>query len=276
MTPRGFRGTFTFDVPIDRVWQALTDAERLTECFATDAEIVLVPGGPYSISWFSDWAWPFAVREVLPHRTLRLAAETRPFDAHGRPVDTAPAVELILEFHLEDAGDRTLLTIVHSGFGEGQGWDDELEGVTAGWQVEAHVLGHYLRHHFGRPRHQAWVRHTADRTATALWRWLMTPGIIFTDTAALDAAAGPIVAPFVTGDTINGRVLFAIPGRHVLIEMVAPEELRGGLLDITVHHAAGQSLAQVVLSSWSEHGHPVVALGARLQDVFNRHKEERS
>ena len=58
-----------------------------------------------------------------------------------------------MEFTLETHQGKTRLRLVHSGFGEGAAWDNELEGITEGWQAELRSLRHYLERHRGQDRY---------------------------------------------------------------------------------------------------------------------------
>src|SRR4029453_6519441 len=74
-----------------------------------------------------------------------------------------------VEFTLEGDQGRTHLRLVHSGFGPGEEWDDEFEGISHGWPFELRSLRHYLRHHRGRDRHFAWGRATTPLPPEAAW-----------------------------------------------------------------------------------------------------------
>src|SRR5262245_54884965 len=136
-----------------------------------------------------------------PPRRLLLTEHRQAFDATGRllPGDPQP---MALEFTLETQAGKTRLRLVHSGFGAGEHWDDELESTSAGWEHELRSLRHYLQGHFGRDRHAAFVHLTTPLTAKDVWRRLLSPaGFVVTDGALVEgqrcvvrAATGEIFA----------------------------------------------------------------------------------
>ena len=163
--------TLPLDAPVEDVWRALTDAKALVNWFPTDAAVDARPGGSFVISWEGQWQWDMTVTDCEPLRRLRmLDRAARPFDANGHPLAQAAPVELALEITLEPRdGGGTVLRLVHSGFGHGAMWDDELDGVTLGWNVELRALRHYLAHHRGRSRCTAHVHATSIRPLAELW-----------------------------------------------------------------------------------------------------------
>ena len=138
---------------VEEVWQALTDADELMRWFPLTAEVTPGEGGSMRWAWDDGWSWVSTIERWEPGRVLGLGnRDQRPFDAHGQPLpagQVAPA-NLAMEFTLESDGGITRLRLIHSGFGQGAAWDDELDGVSVGWQSELASLKHYLEHHRGR------------------------------------------------------------------------------------------------------------------------------
>ena len=168
--------TIPLDASVDAVWRALTDPEELVRWFPTNAVVDPRPGGAFVISWDGAWQWEMTITDFEPLKRLRmLDRQARPFDANGRPLDAEAPVELALEITLESSGSGTVLRLVHSGFGHGAVWDDEIDGVTLGWNVELRALRHYLAHHRGRARHTAHVHATSGRSLGELWDALTAP-----------------------------------------------------------------------------------------------------
>ena len=118
----------------ERVWSALTEPGELLHWFPTErADIDLRPGGAASFVW--EESEDEAIVDVVepPHR---LVFRWRPAGL-DRPYTT-------VSFTLEDAHDRTQLTLVESGFASlpdqirewsqrenDAGWRDELEELKA-------------------------------------------------------------------------------------------------------------------------------------------------
>ncbi len=93
---------------------------------------------------------------------------------NGEPL-AGPSQQLAMEFTLETHAGRTRLRIVHSGFGDGASWDDELESVSGGWQFELRGLRHYLEHHKGCDRHYAAAHLVTSLAADDVWTRLLGP-----------------------------------------------------------------------------------------------------
>jgi len=54
--------------PVEEVWAALTEPERLEEWFANDVELALEPGGEGTFRWADGDERHVVVEEVLPER----------------------------------------------------------------------------------------------------------------------------------------------------------------------------------------------------------------
>ena len=95
------------DAPVEEVWSALTDPERLEEWFANDVELELEPGGEGTFRWDDGEERHAVVEEVDPERRF-----TFTWDDEGR-------VEIELEEI--DGGTRVLVTET-----AGAGWSTAL------------------------------------------------------------------------------------------------------------------------------------------------------
>jgi len=130
-------------------------------------------------SWGDNWDWTTRIDVWEPGRLLRLVQEdARPYDAEGRPVtdrQAAPA-RIAIEFTIESHRGKTRLRLVHAGCGSGAAGDDEVEGITEGWQAELVSLRHYLERHRGRDRQFriAWLSTSLSREEA--WAQLVGPG----------------------------------------------------------------------------------------------------
>jgi len=262
--------TLPLDAPVEDVWRALTDAKALVNWFPTDAAVDARPGGSFVISWEGQWQWDMTVTDCEPLRRLRmLDRAARPFDANGHPLEQAAPVELALEITLEPRdGGGTVLRLVHSGFGHGAMWDDELDGVTLGWNVELRALRHYLAHHRGRSRCTAHVHATSTRPLAELWDGLTAASGLIASGHRPDFTEGdPCALRLTTGDTVTGRVAFARRGRQLL---VTADELGDGLFRLSLDRAAGEAMVQVWVSTWTEAGDHGRSLVDRIRPLFDR------
>jgi len=260
--------TLPLDASVDAVWRALTDSRELVNWFPTDAAVDARPGGRFAISWDGQWQWDMTIADFEPLRRLRMIdRQARPFDANGTPLEQAAPVELALEITLEPReGGGTVLRLVHSGFGHGAVWDDELDGVSLGWNVELRGLAHYLAHHRGRTRHVAWAHVTLDASLEHAWQTLTSPAAVVTSGYRHDLTAGDTCTiALATGDVIEGRVVFAKPGRQLLVEA---HNLGDALFRLSLDRAAGQVFAQIWLSAWTLPTNDVDAFAARTRSLL--------
>lgn len=212
---RAFRMTLDVDAPVEAVWRALTDPTELARWFPNRARVTPGVGGTMVWSWDKMWDWETRIDTWEPGKLLRLVQEdARPYDVQGRmlPAGTVEPATIAIEFALESRQGRTRLRLVHSGFGHGGAWDDEIEGITEGWQAELRSLRHYLERHAGRDRtfETAWL--TTRLTRSQAWATLVGPGGFRLHPAAPEAgAAYEVVAP--DGERLTGTVVLNLSGQ---------------------------------------------------------------
>jgi uncharacterized protein YndB with AHSA1/START domain len=212
---RAFRMALDIAAPADAVWRALTEAEELIRWFPTEARVTPGAGGTMCWSWGKGWDWETRIDAWEPGRLLRLVQEdARPYDSQGRmlPQGEVEPARIAIEFTLETAEGKTRLRMVHSGFGHGAAWDDELEGITEGWQAELRSLRHYLERHRGKERtfELAWATTAISREEA--WRRLVGPGG-FRITPADPQAGEPYEVVVPGGRRYTGAVELNLPGQ---------------------------------------------------------------
>ena len=154
MAERRFEMSIDINATPEDVWRALTDAGELMRWFPLQARVTPGKGGSVFWGWDQHWAWESEIDAWEPGARLRLVENRTAFDVNGKPL-AGPAERLAMEFTLETHAGQTTLRLVHSGFGDGASWDDELDAVSAGWQFELRGLRHYLERHKGRDRQHA-------------------------------------------------------------------------------------------------------------------------
>jgi len=210
---RAFEMSLDLPASPDEVWRALTVADELVRWFPVDARVTPGLGGSMVWSWGESWDWATRIEAWEPGRLLRLVQEdARPYDAEGRPVpegQAAPA-RIAIEFTLESHRGQTRLRLVHSGFGRGAAWDDEVEGITEGWQAELASLRHYLERHRGQDRafRVAWLSTALSRGEA--WRRLVGPGGF--QFGPDDVETGQAYSVVVPGGTrLSGTVALHLP-----------------------------------------------------------------
>lgn len=212
---RAFAMTIDIDAPLEDVWKALSDARELVRWFPTDARVRPGAGGSVWVSWNGAWAWEMRIAIWEPGRHLRLLQQqATPFDIDGQPVREAsvPPVEVALDFYLEGEGGRTRLRLVHSGFGRGAAWDDEIEGVSRGWGYELRGLRHYLARHKGTDRRVAWARAKTALDVERAWSLVTGPDGLAREGRMADLGEGDRYRILTAeGDLFEGRVLQCQP-----------------------------------------------------------------
>ena len=125
------------DVPVERVWAALTDPAEIVKWFGDGADVDLRPGGDVEFRFGSEKC-PAIVEVVEPMR--RFAYWWQPGSGAGEPVPADNRT--LVDFTLEPAGDGTRLRLVESGFASVKdparqfrendgGWDEELGELVA-------------------------------------------------------------------------------------------------------------------------------------------------
>jgi hypothetical protein len=70
---------------------------------------------------------------------------------------------------LEARGGKTVVRLVHSGFGGSAEWDEQIEGLESGWTYFLRQLKHYLERHRGERRDMVWARPKTENEGPAIW-----------------------------------------------------------------------------------------------------------
>jgi len=267
---RAFEMSLDIDAPADAVWCALTDAEELVRWFPMEARVTPGEGGSMAWGWGEGWDWATRIDAWEPGRLLRLVQEdARPYDAQGRPLppgEVEPA-RIAMEFTLETHQGRTRLRLVHSGFGHGAAWDNELDGITEGWQAELRGLRHYLEKFRGRDRMfgRAWLTTTLPRDAA--WARLLGPGGFRFSPAHPDAGrAYEVATP--DGRRLTGTVELHLPGQTLLGSV---RELNDGLFRVlTWRDGKGHTGVWASLATYTGEAAVVREFSQRTQEALER------
>jgi uncharacterized protein YndB with AHSA1/START domain len=112
----------------ERVFKALTQKEELEKWFVQEAVIDLEPGGVIQTNWAPGMGEHGKVKEVKPPHLFSFT-----WEGQFSPSPTT------LTFTLTKEKDGTLLTLTHSGIGNGAGWEayTNMDQEDKGW--EAHL-----------------------------------------------------------------------------------------------------------------------------------------
>ncbi len=267
---RAVEVTVDIEAPVDAVWSALTDATELVRWFPLQASVTPGEGGSMQWSWDDLWTWESNIDRWEPGTRLRLVQnDQRPFDAKGRvlPTGDVAGAHMVMDFTLETVAGRTRLRLVHSGFGSGAPWDDELDGVRVGWNHELRGLAFYLERHRGKPRHAAFAHLTWNESQEATWRRLFSPEA-FSPWTPHWSAAQPYSFEVSTGDRFDGIVHHYIPDRDFFGTV---RTLDDGILRIGTHRAGGQTGIHVWIASYdARYAREVDAIAGRTQGLLDR------
>jgi uncharacterized protein YndB with AHSA1/START domain len=266
---RAFDMALDIEAPPEDVWTALTEAGELTRWFPLSAAVTPGAGGTMRWAWDEAWPWTFRIDAWEPARRLRLLHQGyQPFDADGQPIAGAPGAQspVAVEFTLEGDGGRTHLRLVHSGFGRGEEWDDEFEGISHGWPFELRSLRHYLRHHRGRDRQYAWGRVTTPLPPEAAWTRLTSADGFAISPPQLRPGA-PYEVRAASGDRFAGTAeLFAPP-----FEMAGTvPALDDGVFRLATYRAAGKTGITVWVAKWGGGSLALADVATNTQQVLDR------
>ena len=202
------------DASCEEVWRALTDAGELVRWFPVGAQVKPGAGGTMLWSWGEGWDWETRIDAWEPGRMLRLVQnDARPYDTHGNPLPPGEAEpqRIAIEFTLETHQGKTRLRVVHSGFGHGAAWDNELEGITEGWQAELRSLKHYLHRHRGKDRIAGRASLTARTPRDEAWaRLLGAGGFKVTPDQLEEGEPYQVITP--DGQRFSGTLELYLPG----------------------------------------------------------------
>jgi uncharacterized protein YndB with AHSA1/START domain len=101
--------------PMDAVWKAISDAEELTRWFPLEAQVEPGAGGVIRYRW-GDMQGICRIESWEPPNHLRTS-----WMAFDMPQQSSGEARLAVDWFLEGRGGRTVLRLVHSGFGAGFG-----------------------------------------------------------------------------------------------------------------------------------------------------------
>ncbi|TFB99330.1 hypothetical protein E3O42_13880 [Cryobacterium adonitolivorans] len=138
------RRTITIQAPMDRVWEAITDARHIAAWFGQSAILDTVAVGARGVFSFEGVGdFPVLIEELEPPRLIAY----RQSNDNTRAVDPArvsPERSTVFRFALEPAGAGTQLTVVESGFDSLADPAAGMESNRGGWDAELDELVAYL------------------------------------------------------------------------------------------------------------------------------------
>jgi uncharacterized protein YndB with AHSA1/START domain len=147
----------------EEVWRMLTEPEELAQWFAPFVEGSSKPGETLLLGWGPEMRWRTVVESAEPGLSVRWRDELDAYKELGP--GSAP---MVVEWLLTSARGGTRLRLVHSGFGDGQGWDDMYDATQTGWRFYLWHLRETLRRHPGGRRTVLFVRRPSSESREAL------------------------------------------------------------------------------------------------------------
>jgi uncharacterized protein YndB with AHSA1/START domain len=185
----------TIEAPADVIWRALTDAEQLRRWFPVDARVTPGPGGSIWLSWGGGTEGEAPITAWEPERRLQWTESRGP-------------VRIAVDFHIEGAGGRTVVRLVHSGFGDGPDWDDEFHMTDGGWSYFLQHLRWYVERHWGRPRDLVALREAVALNPCDAFAALAGPAGLSKEDSLRPLDAGtPYETTTATGDRLSGTIV---------------------------------------------------------------------
>ena len=161
-----------FDATPAQVWHALTDSQALANWFAPHIKAGQGAGETVEMGWDPAVTWPTQIEIWDPERLLRWADELPPAE------DGTPKPRLFVDWSISTENGQTVLRIVHSGFGEGAKWDDQIDGLTGGWAYFLWNMGVSLTRHRGVNRTMVSARPKSAVQRGVFWDAMFESGFI--------------------------------------------------------------------------------------------------
>lgn len=250
------------EAPVEAVWKALTDPEELTNWFPLEAGVQPGAGGSLRWTWDEEITWESRIEVWEPNRHLRAVYED------PRPSETNPEgpTRLAMDFTLEARGGKTVLRLVHSGFGSGTDWNETYDGTSTGWQFELRGMKHYLENHLGTKRRVAWARTPITCSWEEGWHKLMGPGGLLREGNLGQLREGkPYNITAATGDTLQGEVVVLRPPREFAATV---ENLNNSLMRVALDRCGQQPEAWIFLETFGLPEEEVTAFRNRWQKLL--------
>jgi uncharacterized protein YndB with AHSA1/START domain len=162
-----------YDATPAQVWHALTDERALADWFAPHIKAGQGVGGIIEMAWDPAQSWPTTIEIWEPERHLRWADPPAPAEP-----GTVPPPRLMVDWLISTEAGQTVLRLVHSGFGEGAKWDDQIDGTLGGWKYFLWNLGLCTTRYHGARRRMVSVRPRVTGSRDEFWDALFASGML--------------------------------------------------------------------------------------------------
>lgn len=162
----------------EQVWESLTDPHALTLWLAPEAKVQPGVGGSIYVSWGPGMEGTQQIEIWEPGRHLRLIEDRDHPHGCEPAMEKGPKTEvhhIVCDYYIEAKDGKTVLRLVHSGFGADASWDGEYYGTERGWKVFFETLKHGLERHPGKQARQVDAFLPVKLAPAEAWRKLVDP-----------------------------------------------------------------------------------------------------
>lgn len=226
---RSIECELTIQADIETVWQAITEAEHISNWFAPFCESKSGPDGYIRLGWSNpDDLDTLSITGWEENSHLATTWYAAP---SGVPEQLLP-----LDIRLERTVGGTVLRLVHSGFLTDASWDDEYTSHSRGWNTELRHLRYYLESQFNRTRvfFKRKIR-LLDDIDVAIEKIIGSNGYFKTETGTLkEGDSFQLRLP--SGEYSKSRVLYQSGTTDFVF---ACDLLQGGLFRLSIESMAG-------------------------------------
>ena len=216
---RSIETAIEIEAPIEAVWKALADGDELANWFPLKARVTPGKGGSVWFWWSEGLEFETTIDVWEPNRHLRLIyAEPTPPPAEG---EDAPGFvvpfQIAVDYHLEAAGGKTVLRLVHTGFSADASWDNQYDGTVRGWAFELRGLKHYLERHRSTKREVIHAKTSIEgMPLNEAWNRLMSPeGLLAEGDLAGRRPGDRYAIATATGERLEGEIQINNPPKDL-------------------------------------------------------------
>lgn len=252
---RQFEVEIELDAPVEAVWKALSEGEEISRWFSFEASVDPPgPGGNVWVSWGESWEGDSRIDVWEPGKRLRLVN----LSSDEEPSSDSPVA---VDYILEGRGGKTVLRVVHSGFGFGEPWDDYYDSISRGWQVFLRLLDYYLTRHRGAPRRVAYVEARFEGPPAVGWERFLGPrGLAREGSLEGLTEGGTYALTAADGDVLAGTVQVFNPPKDLAVTVEAWN-------DAHLWVECAQGWAKLTLSTWGVPRERVEAIEKRWREM---------
>jgi uncharacterized protein YndB with AHSA1/START domain len=129
------------DATPEQVWEAVSTSQGIASWFAPIARVEPGKGGSVTMGWSPDMEATSRIEVWEPNQQIRIVGD--------RPEGTPPSV---VDYYIEGRGGKTVLRLVHSGFGDTANFDGEFESTGGAWPTFLKMMKHSVEQGVARCR----------------------------------------------------------------------------------------------------------------------------